>query len=207
MYLLLLLLPSLASSLQCYQCREVFVDGFYYDNEPRACEVPTLDTCEDMKDICLSAAVSFTLDTGESLATIELLFKYCDYQNSTCDVIEQNMLEGVDFGEMDNYKCQIGTHCDTDGCNDKPVVSVVDQENMISEPALTTSNSPSDIEEYVVVIDEVDNSVETHLEVDVEINEVDMEGNEQAQTSGQSKNFRVSAVLSVIACGIFFFRS
>ena len=130
-------------------------------------------------------------------------FKNCDYSNSTCEQIGQDFHQGVDFGDMHDFQCHIESHCLGNQCNDGAVATLDNKQegqgngNSVSEAAFATTNthSPSEVE-YVV-------------EVEIS-NEVELEGNEQAQTSaGQSHLISVTMVMvnSVIVCGGFTLRS
>jgi len=195
--LILLLLPTPTLSLYCSQCQEITVDGQYYDDGPRDCLNPTPVLCSPGEDRCISAGVTFQL-LGEQSSTIDFGIKYCGNRHVTCEQIEEEMKEGVDYGTMDGFTCHIGTKCEADLCN--RLVPVVRPESYYT---LTTPGSSS------TSFTEDNNNVEYELElneveVDIEVarKSDNVEGNEQAVKSGQSKDFTQSSMISLILCGL-----
>ena len=118
-WVLLSLLPALAASLQCSQCQELTVDGHYYSSEPRACSLPQNVTCGPAEDACISAGVRFLVSSGpgQGTARVEFSLKYCGQRTVSCEQIEKEMTRGVDYGNLTQFDCFIGTKCGADLCN------------------------------------------------------------------------------------------
>ena len=201
--LLLLLLPSPIRSLMCSQCQEITVNGVYYDEEPRDCLDPDPIECSPGEDRCISAGVTFQLIADGASSTIDFGIKYCGNREVSCEQIEGEMRETVDYGVMNGFQCHIGTKCEADECNRLVPLVLPESWNTVTKPGFSTTNEPqsNEPEEYAVNEVEVDTMVEI---VDINETEVELEGNDQAVTaSGQSKNFLQSSILVLsFLCGV-----
>ena len=129
----------------------------------------------------------------------------------TCQQIEQEMKEGMDYGTMAGFQCHIGTKCEADLCNQLvPVVRPETWSTSIGPGSTTRTPAVQEVDyagdtEYTGEVEYAVNEVEVvSNEIDniVMINEAeaDLEGNDQAITSGQSKFFSQSGLL--ILCGL-----
>jgi hypothetical protein len=196
--LLLLLLPAPSLSLTCSKCQEITVDGNYYDKGPRDCLFPSSDKCTEGQDRCISAGITFQLITKDQASTVDFGLKYCGNREVTCLTIQKEMKEAVDYGEMDNFQCHIGTKCEADLCNQLVPIVKPDPWTTSTKPGQATTSTPTTEDpggKGVYVLNEA--------EVDIEIEiKNDVEGNDQAQKSGQSKNFSQSSLVCLFLCGL-----
>ena len=195
---LLLLLPCPTLALFCSQCQEITVDGEYYDEGPRDCLNPAPVECSPGEDRCISAGVTFKLMDNQTSSTIDFGIKYCGNRHVTCEQIEREMKDGVDYGTMNGFTCHIGTKCEADLCNRLVPVVRPDSWNTVTKPGSSTTAMPDNGDaEYAVNEAEVD-----EVEIDIEINEADLEGNDQAVRSGLSRDFTQSGLVFLILCGL-----
>ncbi|KAL5257809.1 hypothetical protein ACHWQZ_G012669 [Mnemiopsis leidyi] len=208
--LLLILLTPPALSLMCSQCQEITINGQYYDEGPRDCLDPTPVECSPGEDRCVSAGVTFQLlNEEDTSSTVDFGIKYCGNRDVTCQQIEQEMLDSMDYGTMAGFQCHIGTKCEADLCNQLvPVVRPETWSTSTGQGSTTRTPTPQDVV-YQEGVEYAVNEVETvNDEIDniVLINEAeaDLEGNDQAITSGQSKYFSQSGLL--ILCGLLLLR-
>lgn len=87
--------------------------------------------------------------------------KYCATSSVTCASIESEMIEGVDQGNMSEFRCYLGAQCGVDRCNELVPVRV---------PGGDVTSRPDDVTTYYttsssggerdIVVNEIELAVE-----------------------------------------------